>query len=125
MFPDRKFPIRWVQDTASNFIKYFGEEDCRPNIIEMVGLLDYFDDSKVESIFKIIKENLSDGGVFITANVCHNKEVKFVTNLVDWRMKYRDAEQMVKLAISAGFDKDKITAYYEPLKVHTVLVIKK
>jgi len=118
----KNFDINWVNDTASGFPKYFDEK--KPNIVEMVGLLDYFKDEKVENIFKIIRENIASGGVFITANISYNSEMKFITNLIGWPMEYRTAEDMLDLALSAGFNKDKITAYYEPLKVHSVIVIK-
>ena len=117
------FNIRWIEDTASNFPNYFINK--KPNIIEMVGLLDYFDDEKVEKIFKVIYENLENGGTFITANIVDNKERKFVTNIIGWKMIYRKPETIFKLASKAGFKDENITIYYEPFKIHFVMVVKK
>ena len=48
----KHFNLHWVEDTASSFPKYL---DNKPdlNLVEMVGLLDYFDDEKVISVFSI------------------------------------------------------------------------
>jgi len=119
----KNFNLNWITDTASNFPKYF--KDSKLNIVEMVGLLDYFSDDKVEKIFKMIQANLKNGGTFIAANIDHNNEEKFVTNLVGWSMVYRSAEKLAKLALLAGFENSKTMAYYEPLKIHSVLIIKK
>ena len=118
-----KYRLKWFVDTASNFPKYY--EFYKPNIIEMVGLLDYFDDQKAESIFRIIYENLEPGGFFITANICDNHERKFVTNVVGWKMIYRDAHELIEIAKKAGFDSKNIKVHYEPLKIHCVLIARK
>ncbi len=118
---DNNFVFNWHTDTASNFPKYCQNLD----IIEMVGLLDYFDDEKTVDIFKIIYENLQHKGVFITANIDDNNERKFVTNFIDWRMIYRDGNTLKKLAMKAGFEEDKIKTFYEPLKIHTIMIATK
>ena len=118
---DDNFFFDWHTDTASNFPKY-----CQNlNIIEMVGLLDYFDDKKTVDIFTTIYNNLEKGGTFITANIDDNKERKFVTNLIDWRMIYRSGNDLINLALKAGFQKEKIRVFYEPLKIHAILVATK
>jgi len=119
------YNLRWITDTASNFPKYFNEEHKNLNIIEMVGLLDYFDDDKVIKIFSLIYQNLSHGGFLVSANIDNNKEKKFITNVVGWKMIYRNGEQLVSLAIKSGFDSKKIKIIYEPLKIHAVLVAQK
>jgi len=119
-----KFFTRWIEDTASNFAKYFND-DNKPNIIEMVGLLDYFDDEKVGNIFKIIYENMQSEGIFITANIVNNAERKFVEKIVGWNMIYREPGVIKELAKKAGFKEENIKIYFEPLKIHFVMVAKK
>ncbi|PIQ31389.1 MAG: hypothetical protein COW61_03705 [Candidatus Yonathbacteria bacterium CG17_big_fil_post_rev_8_21_14_2_50_46_19] len=118
------YDLRWVTDTARNFSKYFDEID-KPNIIEMVGLMDYFESSKVEDIFSAIYVNLAPGGIFISANICDNSERKFVTKVVGWEMIYREPEDFLNFAIKAGFREDDIMIFYEPLRIHFVMVVKK
>ncbi len=120
---DDNFSFNWFIDTASNFPDYC--LDKKQDIIEMVGLLDYFDDEKGLSLFKIIYNNLEDDGFFITANIDNNKEKKFVTNFIDWKMIYRNSEELESLAIKAGFKKENIKIFYEPLGIHSILVAKK
>ncbi|MFA5838496.1 MAG: class I SAM-dependent methyltransferase family protein [Candidatus Paceibacterota bacterium] len=119
-----KFFTRWIEDTASNFPKYFHDEN-KPNIIEMVGLLDYFDNEKVQSIFKIIYDNMQIGGTFITASIVDNSERKFVTNVVGWKMIYREPKIIFELAKKAGFKEENIKIFFEPLKIHFVMIAKK
>lgn len=117
------YELRWVNDTASNFKKYFDKK--KPNIIEMVGLLDYFTKEKTKDIFSIIKKNIDDDGMFIAANITDNSERKFITNLIGWDMDYKSPNDLLSIALYANFKPDNIIVYYEPLKVHSVIVIKK
>jgi hypothetical protein len=87
--------------------------------------LDYFSDEKVEETFAGIFQILQAGGILITSNVNHNKEEKFITKVIDWPMVYRTAEDLAKLANRVGFDFQKMKVFYEPLKIHGMVVAKK
>lgn len=110
----------WKEGTAGTFIRSLEKNSC--DIIEMVGLLDYFDDKKTLEIFTDIHSTLSINGMFITANICPNPEQKFLTKVVDWEMIYRSADDLGSLLQDAGFLEQDIKIYYEPLKVHCVAV---
>ncbi|MCF7835860.1 MAG: class I SAM-dependent methyltransferase [Candidatus Marinimicrobia bacterium] len=117
------YKTEWILDTANSFPKYWNGQKI--DIIEMVGLLDYFDDEKVLKIFTSIFNNLSDGGTLISANIANNKERKFLTKVVGWDMVYKTPEQFVDLATNAGFDRKKISIVSEPLNIHFVLIAQK
>src|SRR3989344_4656400 len=119
-----KSKTTWFLDTANNFPVYF-IGIANPNIIEMVGLLDYFTDEQVKKIFKTIFDNLQEGGYLITANISDNHERPFISKVVGWHMIYRSAEELIDLAHEVGFDVSKMHAYYEPLNIHCVLVARK
>ena len=119
----RRYETEWITDTASNFPRYYRHE--KPDIIEMVGLMDYFHDPWVIRILASIRENLSDKGTLITANIMPNMEQGFVSNIVGWKMIYRTPEDLADLALAAGFDRDKVRIVCEPLKIHAVLIAKK
>ncbi len=119
----KKYNLKWINDTVSNFPKYF--KNIKPNIIEMVGLLDYFSKEKTQKTLTTIRENLFKDGVFIGANIAPNNEMKFVTNLIGWKMDYKTSNELIDIAKSAGFDIKKTTVLYEPLKVHSVIIAKK
>ncbi|MBI4119862.1 MAG: class I SAM-dependent methyltransferase family protein [Parcubacteria group bacterium] len=117
----QKYKLEWITDTAGNFYKHYSN-GARPDIIEMVGLLDYFDQTKCITLLAFIYEYLRSGGVFITANIIHNREQKFISKIVGWPMVYRTPEDLIDLALAAGFDPQKTKVVCEPLKIHAVLV---
>ncbi len=112
-----------INDTVGNFLK--NNEDKKYDIIEMVGLIDYFDDDKVKTIFTKLHQLLDKDGLFITANVNHNKERKFLEKMIDWHMVYRSAEELAFLLEDSQFKEEKMTIYYEPLKIHSVIIARK
>lgn len=119
-----KYKLEWITDNASNFPQYYEEQE-KPDIIEMVGLMDYFHDPWAIRILGLILEKLAPDGVLITANIVTNSEQRFVSDVVGWKMIYRTPEDLVDLALTAGFKSDDIKIICEPLKIHAVLVAKK
>jgi SAM-dependent methyltransferase len=118
------YRFNWVTATAGDFFRFYEfKEDF--DIVEMVGLLDYFDDIKAVNIFTNIYSRLKKNGVLITANISNNRERKFITNVVGWRMIYRSAVELINCLVGAGFEGPKIYTYCEPLKIHSVAVAKK
>ena len=115
--------FEWINDTAGSFLR--NPPDKKFDVVEIVGLMDYFNDEKLVETFKGILSVLKDGGIVITANINHNKEEKFVSDILEWVMIYRTAEELAQLLIRAGFDEKKMRVYYEPLKLHTIIVAKK
>ena len=115
------FQFRFLNDTASNFVKYY-ETDQKLDIIEMVGLLDYFDNEKVRQLFSLIYRKLADNGILITANITDNRERPFVTNLIGWEMMYRKPEEFIELAMEAGFPKENLEIIFEPTMIHFILI---
>lgn len=117
------YSFRWVADTAGNFVRYY--EGTAPDIIEVVGLLDYFDDEQVLKIFNAFRERLAPGGTLVTANIKENAERPFLTNLVGWHMIYREPEDFHRLAVAAGFKENDFKIMLEPLQIHFVMVAQK
>lgn len=118
------YQFRWVKNTASKFPLYY-QGILLPNIVEIVGLFDYFQDRGILRLFSLVHKYLPEGGTFITSNIVDNPERKFVTDVVGWKMIYRNPEDFYKLAIKAGFDSNKVKFFYEPLKIHFVMVAEK
>lgn len=112
----------WIEDTVNGFLD---KNQIKFDIVEMVGLMDYFEDEKAKNIFNKIYESLNTGGYFITANINHNKEKKFVTKAIGWPMIYRSAEHIARLVNESNFTHDNMEIYYEPLKIHSIIIAKK
>lgn len=121
---DTVFDLTWTNSTVNNFFNNLTAAQ-KFNIIEMVGLVDYFDNNKTTLIFSSIFDHLDVNGFLVTANINHNSEQKFVTDAVGWKMKYRSAEYLAVLITKAGFNSDKMDIYYEPLKIHCVITASK
>ena len=92
----------------------------KPNIVEMVGYLDYLDDERAIRLFKLILEAMVSNGVFVTANIMENVERRFLHTVINWpKMVYRTPEQVANLMIEAGFDDVRLQV--EPHHIHVVV----
>lgn len=114
---------RWIQDRAENILYY--KDKIQPDIIEMVGLLDYFEKQKAMSVMKQIYLMLKPGGVLLTCNILDNPERPFITKIIKWPLIYRDEEELFLLALEGGFEASNIEIILEPLKIHAVAKVKK
>ncbi|MBI2052234.1 MAG: class I SAM-dependent methyltransferase family protein [Candidatus Sungbacteria bacterium] len=120
----KKYELTWINDTAGNFYKHYPSGE-NPDMIEMVGLLDYFGETKSITLLSFIYEYLNKNGFLITANIIHNREQKFISKVVGWPMIYRQPENLIDMALAAGFIPQNIKIVCEPLKIHAVLIAKK
>lgn len=122
MIDHKGIELEWINDTVGNYFRNSPQKKF--DIVEIVGLLDYFNDEKVIETFKGIYSILQEGGIVITANISHNKEERFITNIIDWPMIYRTPDELGQLVHQAGFPLEKMKTFYEPLKVHGMVVAK-
>ncbi len=90
------------------------------DIVEMVGLLDYLQDEKARDVFLSVRKCLELHGTFITCNISNNIEKRFVAEIIDWKMKYRDGFQLVQMLTDTGFSNAHVI--YEPLRIHAVAI---
>lgn len=113
--------FKWSHDSAGNF---FRSQDLshKFNIVEMVGLIDYFSDEKATKIFTQIYNSLEVGGALITANIADNSERPFVSKAVGWKMIYRTDKELAALLCRSGFSENSLRLFYEPLKIHVLAV---
>lgn len=118
-----KSEIKFCNDKVSNFMKYCNK--WQPDIIEMVGFLDYLSYEKALSVFFNIHEVLADGGVFITCNIRDNFERKFIEKVVKWTMIYREPEDLARLLADSGFLARQCEIVYEPMLIHGLAIGRK
>lgn len=78
-------------------------QSFRPQIIEMLGLLDYIGQEKAVRLVKEIRSALAPSGVFLTCNVRSNAERHFLKWVIDWPMIYRTPAQLRSIVIEGGF----------------------
>lgn len=91
-----------------------------PDIVEVVGLLDYFTLAETEALLREAYEALSFGGLLIAANILPNPEQRFPQEVVEWDMIYKTVPQLLNLARCAGFEQ--VQVIVEPIGIHGILV---
>ena len=97
--------------------------DFKPNIIEMMGFIDYLNQEQAIEITKKIRGSLTEGGYFITCNINSNIEKLFLTWVIDWPMNYRNPEELSDVAKMADFKN--YCLIYEPLNIHGIIIARK
>lgn len=115
--------FRWICDDARN-IKFLIPNNS-VDIVEMVGLLDYFSERKSVEVIRQIYNVLKINGVFITANICLNVEIPFIRNIGWPEMYYRKPDDLSRILEVSGFCPDKGKIVIEPLKIHIIAIIRK
>lgn len=115
--------VEWHQDYVQNLEKYC--QSFRPDVVEMVGLLDYYSQEQAVDIVTKIYNVLSPGGRLITGNVCPNFEKPFVDKGIGWQAIYRTSPELAEIMIRAGFSTERIKIVYEPFKIHALAICQK
>lgn len=115
--------FRWINDLAQNVGNLV--EKSSIDIVEMVGLLDYFRDEKAVETFRRIYDILKPGGLFMVGNIVPNKEQPFISRLGWPEMYYRSASDLSRLLTESGFSEKDGKIISEPLKNHIIAVIRK
>jgi len=116
--------IEWHRDYAQNLERYCSN-GFQPDIVEMVGLLDYYPYDQAVDLITKIWEVLPNGGWLITCNIRDNFERPFVTKSINWPMIYRPPQELADILLEAGFLKENIKVVYEPLKIHGLAIAQK
>ncbi len=94
-----------------------------PDVVEMLGLLDYLRDSTAIPLIRKIRGVLPAGGHFLTCHVHPNLERYFLDKVVDWKMLYRSVGSFDDLMCASGFLGTHF--FMEPHGIHSVAVAKK
>lgn len=114
-------PIEWTSTTLGTYLRTSKGMNFF-NVIEMVGLLDYFTDVRAVELFDHIYDVLKPSGVFVTGNIIAHAEKPLLSRFAGWHVIYREPEQLLKLLVRSKFTKHDITVYVEPHKIHAVSV---
>lgn len=97
----------------------------KPQIVEMIGFLDYLPDETAIKLISKIRESLPVGGRFFTCNIRKNREKIFLDWVLLWPMIYRESEDLSRLMVEAGFSPEKVATSYEPFKIHGIVECEK
>lgn len=96
--------------------------DFQPNVVELVGLLDYLDDKIARVLLKKVARVMHPDGILITGNILPNRESGFVTKGIRWPMVYRTPEQLCSVLEQSGFE---CLHEEQVLGIHSVVTARK
>lgn len=116
---------RWIRGVCASVSHMEKVLDAPPDLVEMVGFLDYRPDHRAVSLIRRIHRILEPGGWFITANILPNAEQHSLKIVIDWPMIYRRPEELGALLLQGGFVPEVVTIRVEPQRIHAVSVCHK
>ena len=114
--------FRWIEGNARDLRTV--ANDGSVDIVEMVGLFDYFPENMGEMMLRRIHRKLKSGGTLVLANVHPHEEMSFVSKMGWPKMTYRRPEDLKKGLLAAGFEKSP-EIIFEPMGVHMIVTITK
>lgn len=94
------------------------------DFIEMIGALEYMDDSTATKTIQMCIDALKPEGILVTSNLRRNSETPFVKWVIDWEMKYRTLGQFIEIFKACKIIED-FEIITEPLDIHNIAVIRK
>jgi len=115
--------ITFINKSAKELEEAVG--DFKPNIIEMVGFLDYRPKEKAINLIGKISRLLDSDGVALISNIAPNSERYFLYQVMNWPMIYRSANQLADVMVKGGFNPKDCKIIYEPLKINGIAIGRK
>ncbi|HEY4503988.1 MAG TPA: class I SAM-dependent methyltransferase family protein [Candidatus Paceibacterota bacterium] len=114
--------FEWINGNARDIEQLLPQKKF--DIIEIVGLLDYFESDRLIRLLNLSYRIMNEKGFLIIANVIPNNEYKFVQKTGWPKMYYRKPEELLELLRVSGF-KYKNDIIIEPLNVHCIAIAQK
>ncbi len=109
--------VEFLQGDAADLARKI---DIRPQIVKLVGILEYLDDASLKRLLELSRDCLRDGGMLLTHSIYRAHGVdRFMRRVFGLRLRYRSTEQIVGCLEQAGFGGFEI--YTEPIGVYTVI----
>lgn len=99
--------------------------DFRPQIVEMVGFLEYRPYNKAIKLLEKIHRVMSWEGILLVSQIAPNPERFFLQVVANWPMIYRNSSEFSDIISKGGFLPKDCQISYEPLKIHGVGICKK
>lgn len=111
----------WVRGMLEELVQ--NAKEFPPDIVEMVGIMDYFDRGLAVKVCRAIYQRLPPGGCLITCNVIPNPEKSFLTDVLQWPMIYRQPRELLSILQESGFGD--IHIFIEPMGIHALAICTK
>lgn len=110
-----------VRFTERNALRYLPEPGAY-DLIWAAGIFDYFSDRVFASLLRRLSPGLAPGGELVVGNFSdRNPSRAYLELLGDWNLHHRSAEELVALAVEAGFERSRVRVDAEPSGVNLFL----
>ncbi len=113
----------WVTDNALSVQNSIS--DASVDVVEVIGLLDYLDESTARAVLAAAHAVMKPGALLVAANVRPNVEQPFYRKIGWPPMYYRTPAELGRLLQEAGFAADSIELCLEPVQLHTIALARK
>jgi len=112
-----------IEFICKNIFRFHTKE--RYDVVWSAGLFDYFDAKGFVHLLKRFKEWTAPNGEIIIGNfnADHNPNRQFMELFADWHLIHRTENELIELAIQAGFDREQLTVNRESQNVNLFLHI--
>ena len=94
------------------------------DLVWSAGLFDYFNDDIFKRLITRFLTAVKPGGELVVGNFCaSNPDINYM-ELLDWILHHRSAEDLIRLAMECGVERDAITIGKEPEGVNLFMRIR-
>lgn len=113
--------ISFIQGNAIELEKHL---DFTPNIVKLIGIIEYLTDEQVQGLFDLAYRVLTDKG-HVVVNSISNKHGhdRFVRRVFNLHLNYRTPDKIMGMLKKSGFTN--FSPEREPLKVYYVMTCQK
>lgn len=113
--------IHFVQRNVFRF-----QSEKQYDLVWSAGLFDYFDDKLFVLLLNRFGQWLKPGGEIVIGNFneAHNPSRDFMEIFGDWHLNHRSEEQLISLALEAGYSREQLYVGREPEQVNLFLHIR-
>ena len=95
------------------------------DLIWSAGLFDYFKEKHFIYLINKYHKNLSESGEFIIGNFSHvNPTKRLMEVLSDWHLNHRSRYDLIRMAVEAGVNEDRVIIENEELGINMFMRIK-
>ena len=98
--------------------------DKKYDLVWSAGLFDYFNDEVFKKLLTRFLNHVKPGGEMIVGNFCTTNPDLLYMEIVDWKLYHRNTEDLIRLALECGINREQISVEKEPEAVNLFIRIK-
>ncbi len=116
--------VNEISFTKANAIRYTTEK--RYPRVWSAGLFDYLDDRRFTFLLQRLYDVLEEGGELVIGNFSEeNPSRSYMEIMMDWKLYYRDEDELIRLGVACGIPRNKIHVGQEPEGINLFLHLKR